>query len=55
MSIAISKILADLEKQLEKELIENKWFRDWWSDSEKKIIELKEAINELKEYQENLP
>lgn len=52
MSAAVQKVIEDLETQLNTELEQSDWYSKKLKEHEQKVIKLKEAVHELKFFQE---
>jgi hypothetical protein len=54
MSVALQKVIADLERQLSIEMQDSEYYHRKWKESELKVIALKESLLDLKELEEKI-
>lgn len=54
MSVALQKVIADMECQLQKEIQDCDYYFRKWKESELKTIALKESLLDLKELEEKI-
>lgn len=54
MSVALQKVIAEMESQLQKEIQDSNYYLTKWKESELKTIALKESLIDLKELEEKI-